>query len=67
MPPAATPEELAELAKRKRGVTNKRVSNRRLKMELGYQPVYPTFRQGYTAEIRRLEDAGELDIEPEER
>jgi nucleoside-diphosphate-sugar epimerase len=67
MPPAATPEELAELAKRKRGVTNKRVSTRRLKMELGYQPVYPTFRQGYTAEIRRLEDAGELDIEPEER
>ncbi|HAV60934.1 MAG TPA: NAD(P)-dependent oxidoreductase, partial [Verrucomicrobiales bacterium] len=54
MPPAATPEELADLAKRKRGVTNKKVSNRRLKMELGYQLKFPTFRQGYTAEIRRL-------------
>ncbi len=64
MPPAATPEELA---KKKRGVTNKKVSNRRLKMELGYQLKFPTFRQGYTAEIKRLEDAGELDIEPEPR
>ena len=31
------------------------VSNRRLKMELGYQFKYPTFRQGYTAELIRLE------------
>jgi len=64
MPPAATPEEVA---KKKRGVTNKKVSNRRLKMELGYLPKFPTFRQGYTAEIRRLQDAGELDIEAEDR
>lgn len=64
MPPVATPEELA---KKKRGVTNKKVSNRRLKMELGYLPKFPTFRQGYTAEIRRLEEAGELDIEAEDR
>jgi nucleoside-diphosphate-sugar epimerase len=64
MPPAASPEEVA---KKKRGVTNKKVSNRRLKMELGYLPKYPTFRQGYTAEIKRLDEAGELDIEPEER
>jgi nucleoside-diphosphate-sugar epimerase len=48
-------------AVRKRGVTNKKVSNRRLKMELGYQFKYPTFRQGYTAEILRLDRAGELD------
>jgi nucleoside-diphosphate-sugar epimerase len=40
---------------RKRGVTNKKVSNRRLKMELGYQFKHPTFRQGYTAELIRLE------------
>lgn len=64
MPPAATPEEVA---KKKRGVTNKKVSNRRMKMELGYLPKFPTFRQGYTAEIRRLEEAGELEIEAEDR
>jgi hypothetical protein len=29
-------------------------------MELGCQLRYPTFRQGYSAEIRRLQDAGEL-------
>ncbi len=67
MPSTASPEEMAELAKRKRGVTNKKVSNRRMKMELGYLPKFPTFRQGYTAEIRRLEEAGELDIEAEDR
>jgi hypothetical protein len=44
----------------KRGVTNKKVLNRKLKMELGYCFRYPTFRQGYTAEIQRLEDAGLL-------
>lgn len=40
---------------RKRGVTNKKISNRKLKMELGYQFKYPTFRQGYTVEIKRLD------------
>ena len=55
--PPAVPED-AE-ANRKRGVTNKKVSNRRLKMELGYQFKYPTFRQGYTAELIRLDRAGE--------
>jgi len=44
--------ETAE-AERKRGRTNKRVSNRKLKRELGYQFKYPTFRQGYAAEIQR--------------
>ena len=29
-------------------------------MELGYSFRYPTFRQGYTAEIQRLQDAGEV-------
>ena len=56
LPPSA-PED-AE-AVRKRGVTNKKVSNRRLKMELGYQYQYPTFRQGYTAELIRRDRAGE--------
>jgi hypothetical protein len=45
---------------RKRVLTHKKVSNRRLRMELGCPLRYPTFRQGYTAEIQRLEDAGEL-------
>ena len=44
----------------KRAVTNKKVSNRKLRMELGCPLRYPTFRQGYTAEIQRLQDAGEL-------
>jgi nucleoside-diphosphate-sugar epimerase len=56
--PPSLPEDTD--AEHKRGVTNKRVSNRRLKMELGYQFKYPTFRQGYTAEILRLDRAGEL-------
>jgi nucleoside-diphosphate-sugar epimerase len=45
-------------AVRRRGVTNKRVSNRKLKMELGLQFKYPTFRQGYSAELLRLDRAG---------
>jgi hypothetical protein len=35
-------------------VTNKRISNQRLKQEFGYQFKYPTFREGYAPEIRRL-------------
>jgi nucleoside-diphosphate-sugar epimerase len=63
--PAFEPEPDLDL--RKRGLTNKKVSNRKLKMELGYQFKYPTFRQGYTAEIQRLDQAGLLNIEPEPR
>lgn len=39
---------------RKRGVTNKRVSNHKLKAELGYRFRYPTFREGCAAELERL-------------
>ena len=53
MPPSA-PED-AETS-RKRGVTNKRITNRKLKAELGYAFRYPTFREGYAEEITRLED-----------
>src|SRR6267378_2218594 len=35
-------------ASRRRGVTNKRVSNHKLKTELGHPFKYPTFRQGYS-------------------
>lgn len=39
---------------RKRSVTNKRISNTRLKQELRFRFNYPTFRHGYAAEIHRL-------------
>jgi nucleoside-diphosphate-sugar epimerase len=64
-PPPSVPENVAE--NRKRGVTNKRVSNRKLKMELGYQFKYPNFRIGYSAELLRLDRAGELHIALDER
>ena len=64
-PPPSVPENPVE--NRKRGATNKRVLNRRLKMELGCQFKYPNFRKGYTAEILRLERAGELHVLPDER
>ncbi len=64
MPPFATE---AENAQRKRGLTNKKVSNRKMKMELGVQLKFPTFRQGYTAEILRLDRAGKLNFEPDPR
>jgi nucleoside-diphosphate-sugar epimerase len=64
-PPPSVPENPDE--NRKRGVTNKRVSNRKLKMELGCQFKYPNFRKGYSAEILRLERAGELHVEPDVR
>jgi nucleoside-diphosphate-sugar epimerase len=43
---------------RKRGVTNKRASNEKLKAELKYQFQFPDFRAGYAAEIARLKTAG---------
>ena len=39
---------------RKRGVTNKRVSNAKLRAELKYKFQFPDFRAGYAAEIARL-------------
>jgi nucleoside-diphosphate-sugar epimerase len=59
MPPAAS---LKEITKRKRGVTNKKVSNRKLRADLGYRCQYPTFREGYTKEIQRLQRAGQLTL-----
>jgi nucleoside-diphosphate-sugar epimerase len=64
MPPFA---DEAEIPGRKRGFTHKRVQNRKLKMELGHQFKYPNFRKGYTAEIQRLDQAGQLNIQPEPR
>lgn len=39
---------------RKRGATNKRVSNAKLRGELNYAFQFPDFRAGYAAELRRL-------------
>jgi nucleoside-diphosphate-sugar epimerase len=64
MPPFTAETEDAE---RKRGLTNKKVQNRKLKMELGYQFKHPNFRKGYTAEIQRLDQAGQLNIKAEPR
>ncbi len=48
IPPAA--DEI-ERAIRKRGVTHKRVTNQKLRA-LGWRPAFPTFREGYAAEMR---------------
>ena len=64
-PPPSVPEDPGTL--RKRGATHKRVSNRKLKMEIGWPFLYPNFRIGYSAELLRLERAGELPVETDER
>jgi len=51
LPPVATIQP--EMARR-RGLTSKRISNRKLRNELGCELEFPTFREGYTAEIARL-------------
>ncbi len=43
---------------RKRGVTDKRVSNAKLRAELKYEFQFPDFRAGYAAEIARLATEG---------
>jgi nucleoside-diphosphate-sugar epimerase len=48
------PPSTSELPDRKRGFTNKRISNRRLRNELKCHLAYPTFREGFEAEIERL-------------
>ena len=47
---------------RRRGPTNKRVSNAKLHAVLKYAFRYPDFRAGYAAEIARLQQAGELEF-----
>jgi nucleoside-diphosphate-sugar epimerase len=50
--PTTMPEDAA--APRKRGLTNKRIANRKLKAELRFTFTYPDYRSGYSAEIERL-------------
>ena len=40
-------------ATRKRGITNKRVSNDLFKKKFGYNYIYPTFREGLTEELNK--------------
>ncbi len=42
-----------------RAATNKRVSNRKLRQELGWSPRYPSFREGCALELARLQQGGE--------
>ncbi|MBM3850498.1 MAG: SDR family oxidoreductase [Verrucomicrobia bacterium] len=55
LPPAAEPRERQEspgpAPARQRGTSNKRVSNRRLREELGWMPRFPTYREGYAEAI----------------
>jgi nucleoside-diphosphate-sugar epimerase len=50
LPPLAEAEAIANP---KRGLTNKQVSNRKLKHDLGYGFLYPSFREGFAAELPR--------------
>ncbi|HEY5911863.1 MAG TPA: SDR family oxidoreductase [Verrucomicrobiae bacterium] len=52
LPPSRSEDSKAN---RKRGVTSKIVSNRRLRTELAYQLKYLTFREGFAAEIERTQ------------
>jgi hypothetical protein len=54
------PPNIPENLQRRRGVTNKRVSNAKLRAELKYPFQFPDFRAGYTAEIARLRVAGQI-------
>jgi nucleoside-diphosphate-sugar epimerase len=58
--PVAVPADAK--AWRRRGVTNKRVSNAKLRAELNYKLQFPDFRAGYAAEIARLKQEGGLDF-----
>lgn len=54
--PPVIPADAA--AARKRGLTNKRVSNAKLRSHLKYEFQFPNFRAGYAPEIARLKSAG---------
>lgn len=54
--PSSVTEDFA--APRKRGVTNKRISNAKLKRELGFEFHYPDHQAGYSAELVRIGMAG---------
>ncbi|MCW5554858.1 MAG: SDR family oxidoreductase [Verrucomicrobiae bacterium] len=54
--PPTVPED--STAPRKRGLTNKRISNQKLRTDLGYGFKHPNYQSGYSAEIQRLDVSG---------
>jgi nucleoside-diphosphate-sugar epimerase len=54
------PPSVSENLERRRGVTNKQVSNAKLRVELKYEFQFPDFRTGYAAEIARLKASGKI-------
>ncbi len=59
MRPSAPRVEPAGIRPGRRADTHKRVSNRLLRATIGWEPVYPTFREGYADAIRAVK-AGEF-------
>lgn len=55
--PTAVEEETLN-GRRKRGITHKRVSNRRLREELGWSPNFPTYRDGYARDVHQVLASG---------
>ncbi|MCW5557106.1 MAG: SDR family oxidoreductase [Verrucomicrobiae bacterium] len=55
MPPAASWDEAV---RRKRGLTHKRVRNRKLRAVTGWAPAYPTYREGYAGAVAEVLAAG---------
>jgi len=51
---------------RKRGLTNKRVSNTKLRAT-GWEPVYPSFREGMVADHARNQQENSLSVAPPRR
>jgi nucleoside-diphosphate-sugar epimerase len=54
------PPSVSENLERRRGVTNKQVSNAKLRAELKCEFQFPDFRAGYAAEIARLKASGKI-------
>jgi nucleoside-diphosphate-sugar epimerase len=59
-PPVGPPPDAAS---RKRPPTHKRVSNAKLRM-LGWEPLYPSWREGYAAEVLQVRSNEELNNPP---
>ncbi|MBX3734408.1 MAG: SDR family oxidoreductase [Verrucomicrobiae bacterium] len=59
MAPTADP---AEAGPRKRGITDKRVSNRKLRATTGWAPHFPTFREGYADAIAAARARGNRSV-----
>lgn len=53
-PMAESADPTGTIRVRKRGTTHKRVSNRRLREDLGWKPEFSTFREGYAGPIADL-------------